>query len=223
MPITPKTLDFLIENRLRDNREWFQEHKKEYKELVLAPMMELVQKMGPAMLEIDSQMVVDPKVDRTISRVYRDTRFSKDKSLYREVMWVVFGKDRKEYPLSPGFVLEFSPDGFRYGCGWYQTAPKLMQALREMILAGDRSFVAAKKAFDSQKVFEIIGDSYKRSRHPDQPEELRSWLDRKSICLMHNSKDFDLLFSDRLGETVMEAFKTIQPVYEFLCMGETRL
>jgi uncharacterized protein (DUF2461 family) len=85
-----KTLAFLEENHIRDSRVWFGEHKKEYRSYVLEPLRELVTALTPVMLELDGQFVVEPRVDKTICRIWRDTRFSHDPSLYRESMWVIF-------------------------------------------------------------------------------------------------------------------------------------
>lgn len=220
MPFSQKTLEFLAENRIQNSRTWFQEHRNEYEEWVLRPLVEFSQRLGAPMLQIDPLLVTEPKVGRTISRIYRDTRFSHDKSLYREVMWCAFCRDKKAYPGAAGFVLELSPGGFRYGCGYWQAAPKTMEAIRTLILAGDKRFLKAQEAFASQTVFGMEGDRYKRSRFPGQPEALRLWLERKNLCLMHNSHDFDLLFSDALAGRVLEGFRLLAPVYAFLTAAD---
>lgn len=217
MPITPKTLDFLAENRIQNSRVWYQEHKPQYQEFVLEPLKELAGRLEPVMLNIDPLLVTEPKVDRTISRIYRDTRFSKDKSLYREVMWCAYERNKKEFPDMPGFFFEFSPDGFRYGCGYYQAPARLMQAARELILEKNPIFTKVFEAMERQTEFQLEGAFYKRSKFPDQPEELRQWLDRKNLDLIHNSKDFTLLFSDTLWETLAQGFQRLAPFYRFLC------
>lgn len=216
MPLSGKTLDFLMENRLQNSRVWFQEHKKEYQENVIAPMTQLVERLTPAMMEIDPELITEAKVSKTISRVYRDTRFSKDKSLYRDVMWCVFSRDRKQQPPPPAFVLEFSPDGFRYGCGYYSIAPTQMSAIRELMLSGDPDFLAARRMLEASTVFHLEGETYKRPHYPDQPEAMRQWLERKCLALMHNSKDFPLLFSEALPLKLEEGFRELIPFYRFL-------
>ena len=86
MPITEKTLDFLSENRQRNDRNRFHENKSAYMNDVLVPLIELVNELAPIMLEIDPCFETSPKAGKTISRIYRDTRFSRDKSLYRDTM-----------------------------------------------------------------------------------------------------------------------------------------
>ena len=223
MPFSDKTLDFLFENRVVDNKAWFLEHRADYESLVLEPLRELVTDLAPAMLSIDPLLICDPKVGRSISRIYRDTRFSHDKSIYRDIMWCVFIRDKKLYRGLHGFWFEFSPKGFRYGCGYYQAGAEVMDIMREMIIKDEKTYKAAKKAFDNQSVFYIEDTKYKRSRFPDQSEEKREWLDQRSLCFMADSEDFDLLYSDRLAEKLAHDFKLLSPMYDFMMAAENRV
>ncbi|HIQ59228.1 MAG TPA: DUF2461 domain-containing protein [Candidatus Merdivicinus intestinavium] len=216
MPLSPKSLDFLFENRLHDSREWFEEHKEQYRELVVRPMAELVQELTPAALEIDPEFTTEPRVDRTISRVRRDTRFSRDKSLYRDNVWLIFKRGKMHGTELPGVYLEVTGQGFSYGCGFYSASTRYMNCLRELVLKDDPAFRKAQRAFSAQNVFVMEGECYKRPRFPGQPEEKRQWLERRNICFSADSRDFDLLFSGRLGQKAAEDLLLLKPVYEFL-------
>lgn len=220
MPITEQTLRFLAENRMRNSREWFHANKEDYRRYVLAPLTELSERLGPAMLEIDHELVVAPKVGKSISRIYRDTRFSKDKSLYRDVMWVVFARDKSVCDCRPGFVLELSPDGWRYGCGYYCAPARVMEGIRKLVLDGSKAYRRAQQAFDSQDIFQIEGECYKRPHYPGRPERERQWLERRNLDLMYNSTDFDALFAGDLHLRLLEGFQVLAPVYEFLLAAQ---
>jgi len=66
MPFSDKSIDFLFENRVVDNKAWFLEHRAEYESLVLDPMRELVTALTLAMHSIDPLLICDPKVGRSI-------------------------------------------------------------------------------------------------------------------------------------------------------------
>lgn len=221
MPFSQKTLDFLTENRFRDDKAWFEEHRKDYNDLVLMPMKELVIALAPTLYEIDDALICEPKMNGSISRIYRDTRFSLDKSLFRDVQWCSFQRHKGLYHGWPAFFFELSPYGLRYGCGFYEASPKTMERARELILDGDKSFKKALRTYKGQKLFALDGAKYKRSRHPDKSEELKDWLDRKSLCMIHSSDDFELLFSEGLAAAVSEAFLSLKPFYDFLIKAET--
>ena len=131
MPFTLETLDFLSLNRAMNSREWFHAHRAEYESLVLEPLAELTLALAPALADIDPAIVCDPRVGKSISRIWRDTRRGPDLPIYRDVMWCIFL--REKYAALPGFWFEFSPLALRWGCGWYQTPPEVMDAARTLI------------------------------------------------------------------------------------------
>ena len=220
MAFSAHTLDFLFLNKLHDSREWFNERREEYDTFVMEPMRKLVSDLTPAMLEIDPLLICEPKVNKSISRIFRDTRFSKDKSIFRDRFWCTFMRDKKLYHGMPGFFFELSPEGFRYGCGYYQARPEVMDTLRKMILAGNPDFIKAEKCVLNNPKFAIVGDSYKKSKYPDVKENLRKWLDLKNHCVIYDSADFELLFSENLVLQLAEDFKTLKPFYDFLLKAE---
>lgn len=211
-----ETLDFLFENRLNDSRSWFEEHKDTYRRVVFDPLRDLVEALAPIMSEIDPNFTTDPRVDRTICRIRRDTRFSHDKSLYRDNMWIIFKRGKMHGTEVPGIYFEISQHGFEYGCGFYQASASYMRALRERILKQDPLFQNAQKALESQTVYQITGDCYKRAHYPDQPEPLRQWLERRELCITAQNKDFPLLFSDRLLPKLKQDLPILAPIYRFL-------
>ena len=131
-----QALRFLSENSRQNSREWFQSHKEEYQRSVVQPLAVLTEELALAMHEIDSQIVCDPRIDGSISRIYRDVRFSRDKRLYRESAWVVWTRNKKAYETMPAFYFEILPGGFEYGCGFYSAGTRTMEALRRLVLAG---------------------------------------------------------------------------------------
>lgn len=212
MGITEESLRFLEENHRRNDREWFSQHKERYKELVEAPMLALAENLGPVMLTMDPSIEIRPR--KTLCRIWRDTRFSKDKTLFKRSVWITF---RREKGLShPVYFFEFSQDFHRYGCGYYETPAAVMACVREHILDGDEKFKKAQKTLKKLSHFKIEGDVYKRPQYPDQRAELREWLERKSITVMHTNSDQSLLFSEDLAGILAEAFIGLGPVYDFL-------
>ena len=223
MPFSEATLDFMALNRVMNSREWFHEHRDEYLSLVVEPIAELVEDMAPEMWKIDPSLIIIPKVGKSISRIWRDTRRGPELPIYRDVMWITLL--RAKYEGYPSFWFEFSPRRLRWGCGWYQTDSAIMDCIRGMILSHDPDWRAALAAFEAQKVFRLDDERYKRSRHPDAPENERAWLDQKSLCLTHEEARLDRLYSDKLAATLTRDFRRIAPVYEFFlkAVGLARL
>lgn len=217
MPFSVKSLDFLFENHLNDSKIWFNEHKEDYKKYVIEPFAELICGLSDTMLEIDNQFICDPK---KLSRIYRDARYAKGKSIFRDYVWYSFRRLRDENRPLPEFYFSISPNGFEYGCGYYCASTDTMENIRKMIIEDDRSFKKADKAYKNQNIFELYGEMYKRSRYPDESAEKQNWLNRKNMGLNCQSKDFKLLFSDKLIDKVAADFKLIAPIYDFFMKAE---
>ena len=216
---TPDSLDFLAMNHYMNSREWYAEHKPEFKQYVLRPLVETVQALSPVMERIDPFIVTEPKVDKTISRVYRDMRRAHG-AFYREYMWLTFKRDKLAFPGYPEFFFLFSPASFCFGCGHYGASAETMQCLRQMIVDNHPLFQKADAAYRRQNVFEIDGYLYKRSKYADYPADRRNWLDRKTICMLHESTDLTRLFSDLLVDDMAKAFEQISPVYHLLIAAQ---
>lgn len=216
-PFSQQTLDFLFENRLQDSRAWFGEHKKEYQSLVIEPLRQLVMDLTPTMLELDPDFQTEPRVDRTICRIWRDTRYTKDPSLYRDHMWIIFKRGGRMHGTDyPGVYFEINLDGFSYGCGFYHASTAYMNDLRARILAGDQEFQAAQEAYLGQKLFAMEGDCFKRPRYGYRTPEEQIWLERRNIGFSADSHDFSMLFSKELPQKLAQDLRLLFPVYRFL-------
>ncbi len=80
---------FLMQlNRFNDSKSFYEENKEKIKHGVTVPMRQIAAALSEDMLDIDPMMNTDPV--KMVSRVRRDTRYTKDKRLYRENMWIMF-------------------------------------------------------------------------------------------------------------------------------------
>lgn len=211
-------LKFLFENRLHNDKEWYDSHKDIYKQNVYNPLSQLINELAPTIMEIDNQIITIPS--KIISRVRRDTRFTKDKTLYRDNAWFVFLRDKSTMSTSPCYWFELNQKGSSYGIGYYGAQTSSMINMRDMIVNNHPLFLKALKCYESQDQFLIGGDMYKRSKFPDQPENLKTWLDRKNIYFECVQNDYSLAFSKNLTDILKTGFLQLKPIYDFLCMVE---
>jgi Uncharacterized conserved protein len=218
---TPKFFEFLAENRFKNDRTWFSEHKEEYKKYVLDPLTELAQGLTPAITAIDPQIVTEPKVDKTISRIYRDMRRAADGMLYRDEMWLSFKRNKHEYEGYPEFYFVMTQKEFFYGCGYYMMTPVARASLHGLILAGNPKFKAAREACDGQDVFAPDSEKRKKSKYPDADEGLRDWLDRTSICYTSINRDIKQLYDPNLPQKLGAEITKLKPLYDLLVFAES--
>ena len=125
-------------------------------------MRALVENLADPMLSIDGDFEVRPQINKTISKIFRDTRFSKDKSLFKDRMWLVFKRANKEWKDAPGYFFEITPTWYRFGMGYYQALRATMDLIRADIDDDSKEFEKAIKFFAKQNAFELYRETYKR-------------------------------------------------------------
>lgn len=210
----PEALDFLAMVRINDSKAWYDEHKPEYRRLLLGPFCALVNDLAPAVLEIDPDFITAPAVGKTLSRLRRDTRFTKEKNLYRDAMWLSF--HRRGEGDAPGFFFEITPAFYRFGMGFWAAESAGMEAFRSAVLREPDRFRRDTAFLRCGFGFELMGDRYKRDRHPDAPEDLKPWLNMKSFYLSKHCTDMDRLEKPDLSEEVARGFSMLGGLYRFI-------
>lgn len=212
-----KTFTFLRDLGRHNDKAWFQAHRPAYEQHVLQPLRDLVSDLADTMLDIDLSFEVSPAVGKTISRIYRDTRFSQDKSPLRDHVWIVFKRSARNWArYVPGYFLEINPTWYRYGLGFYDAAPDLMARFRRQIDEDPQTFLKAVAWFAKQKVFTLEGEQYKRPIGADKPEPIRTWYQFKSFYLSCNSKIDEAILSPAFAGQLAKHFGLAAPLYHYI-------
>jgi len=208
------TINYLVELRARNDREWYMGHKDDYERYVLKPFQALVAALTPTVLKIDPLIETTPAVGKTISRVRRDTRFTHDKTLYRDRAWIIFEQKTKEDAVIPGFYFELTPSMYRYGVGFYHVTPKTMEEFRAMIDRDEQKFIKTVSVVTNSDIFVVEGDTYKRSRYTGSRPEVADWYDRKNIYIAANRGDITETFDfGALVTRLSEGFSALTDIY----------
>ena len=214
---SPKTLKFLRGLKANNNKKWFESHRADYEQYVLGPLRDLVTDMADCMLDIDPRFEITPAVNKTISRIYRDTRFSNDKSPFRSTVWITFKNQNKDWTTRVcGYFFELSVSAYRYGMGFYNAAPTIMSRFRQQIDENPEEFLNAISFFSKQQEFVLEGEKYKRVISKDKPEAIQDWYQRRNMYLVCNRKIDDTLFSNELVDDLTQGFGLISPFYRYL-------
>jgi uncharacterized protein (TIGR02453 family) len=216
------TLRFLNGIVHNNSKTWLEENRREYETVLLEPMKRLVRTLSPAVTVIDPQIDTQPKVGRTISRIFRDVRFSKDKSPLRANMWIVFKRPGDEGLHIPTFYFDLSFDHWSYGMGFYSATPEYMKWFRERILSKPEPFLEALGRIDPS--FVLDGEKYARppvkvlppTVTPEQGVVLNPWLVRKSFYWSVRHQPGEDLFSPALADTLAAGFHSLGAVYRYL-------
>ena len=156
---------FLRELRKNNNKEWFQANNERYERDVRGPFLEFISDFGSRLGNISKHYVADPrKVGGSLFRIYRDTRFSKDKRPYKTNVGAHFRHIRGKDVHAPGFYLHLEPDEVFVGAGIWHPENKTLIKIRDAIVEHPDRWKEAKTNKKFTEYFYLTGDSLKR--HP---------------------------------------------------------
>jgi len=213
----PETIDFLQSLKENNNKTWFDAHRTVYKNYLLIPMQKLVMELGEFMANIDPGFDTVPAVGHTISRIHRDTRFSKDKSPYRPNMWIAFKRPFTEWKGMATYYFEIYSDFYHFGLGYYDANRVTMDAFRAVITDKPTKFRAAISDWKKTKLFKIEGQKYKRPPVPAElPPDIAEWYHWKSFYLVCQRKINPKVFSHDLVDELILGFGSTASFYHFL-------
>jgi uncharacterized protein (TIGR02453 family) len=131
-------LQFLRTLKRNNNREWFQEHKSIYDNSVKQPMLNLIDALAIEFQKFAPEMVASPKV--SAYRIYRDMRFSNDKSPYKTHIAAVFPRLGLGKHEGAGFYLHIAPSEVFIGGGLYMPLPEDLNSVRQKIADDTAAF-----------------------------------------------------------------------------------
>lgn len=214
-----ETVTFLQKLAKNNNKAWFSEHKNDFEDNVLAPARDFVYEMGKQLREIAPNVVADPRVDKSIFRIYRDTRFSKDKSPYKTHLGIFFWEGDLPKMESSGFYFHLEPPRMMLAVGIYCFSKRLLSHYRESVVHEKTGpdLVRAIKQVSKRKRYSIGGKHYKKTPRGFDPNNENAEL------LLHNGLGAaieteipDELHSRHIITDCFNKFKDMAPLHYWL-------
>jgi len=205
---------FMLDLRFNNNKEFMAAHRQEYQQRMRDPHYQLIEALTPLMLQIDPQMEVRPA--KVLSRIFRDTRFARDKSPYRDHHWIAFrhaGEPRESAVL---FWFEVTIEHVRWGLGFWGENRGAMDIFRRRLLSHPDDWLGLVKAIGKDR-FVISGDQYKRMAIPgDIHPKAKAFYPLKDIHLVRQNAEYDWVFTPRLLDELTKDFEALAPFYRLL-------
>ncbi|GAB5408128.1 MAG: DUF2461 domain-containing protein [Balneolaceae bacterium] len=213
--ITQAYIDFFTELSKNNHKKWFDAHRKEYEEIVRKPFIELVEATIPGLMEIEPSILPDAK--KSLFRINRDIRFSKDKTPYNTLMKAGLSPGGKKSEL-PGFYLGIGSDMVHIGGGLYQLDKNALRNVRSLIASNTDNFLSILDARDFKKVFkELKGEQNKRIEKEFQPLiEKTPLILNKQFYAMATLPTSEFINESNQAEALLGYYRAIQPLHSFL-------
>jgi len=221
MPVpyfSKQTFAFLSSLAKNNTREWFEAHKQDYESLVREPALDFISDMAETMPLISPHFRALPKkAGGSLMRVYRDTRFSRDKTPYKTNIGIQFRHEVGKDVHAPGYYVHIEPGECFLGVGLWHPEPDVLFKIREGIVKDDKAWIKVRDDRTFRRYYTLEGDSLAnapRGFARDHPmvEDLKrkDFIGLAPLSLQDvASKNFHML--------VVERFKQAGPMMRFLC------
>lgn len=211
---TDNTLRYFLDLRFNNSSEFFHATHDQYLEYVQKPFYDLIEDLSPLMREIDPLMEVRPS--RCLSHIHRDTRFTKDKSPYRDHLWFLFRRASEPREKSLNYFFEFGPETFGWGMGFWGENREVLDIFRKKIIADPDEVRSILPSQDSSKLV-LDGSIHKRIKIPDEvPDDLKRWYIIKEMYICHESPVFSNAFEAKLADSISKDYLLLAPLYKSL-------
>ncbi|MBX6366091.1 MAG: DUF2461 domain-containing protein [Gemmatimonadetes bacterium] len=208
----PELFEFLGELRENNNREWFAANKRRYVEVVQAPMLRFIGDFGAALERIAPAFRSDPRpVGGSMFRIYRDTRFTRDKTPYKTAAAAHFRHSAGKSVSAPGFYLHLEPGSCFGGGGLYHPEPASLRRVRDRIVAEPEAWRAVRRM-----ALPVEGDALKRA--PAGYDPAHPFIDDlrlKDFYAMASFTEAEVCAPDFL-ERYAEVCATVAPLLRFV-------
>ena len=217
-PFTAKTLSFLRALKRNNDREWFRARKEQYEQHVRGPMVALLERLAGDLRTFAPELACDPKA--SLYRIYRDTRFSEDKSPLKTHVSARFPMRGMAKGEGGGLYVEVAPSGVWMGGGLYMPSAAQLQSIRAQIASTHPRLhrLVTAPAFRTT-VGSLEGERLSRmprgyrSDHPAAP-----YLQFKQFLA---GREFDAKFATTRAfyRELLATFRAVAPVVRFLNAG----
>jgi uncharacterized protein (TIGR02453 family) len=202
-----------------NDRDWFAAHKQEYEAVVLAPARAFVLAMGERLRRLTPGIKFDPRANGSLFRIYRDTRFSADKSPYKTNLGILFWEGNGPRMDCPGYYFHLEPPTLMVGGGFYVFSRPLLERYRRTVADPEYGpeLAAIVKKITARPGYTLGGEHYKRVPAGYDPDPAAAAL------LLHDGLYAGLeipipaeLHSAALVDYCFEKYKPMEPLHRWL-------
>lgn len=215
---TTQTLQFLADLKRNNQRDWFQENKPDYVEHVRDPFLRFIADIDQELHTISKHYFGDARANGgSLFRIYRDIRFSKDKTPYKTWAGARFKHRDSGTQTAPVFYLHIQPGNNFIACGvWNPGGPALNQ-IRDFLHHNPNAWRQLKQEKPFQSIYQFAGESLKRMpRGYDADHPLATDLKRKSFAVSTQLTDQQIL-ADDINNMFLDNCKKAAPFIDYLC------
>jgi uncharacterized protein (TIGR02453 family) len=216
---TKKTIGFFRGLEKNNTKDWFDQNRDVYDGDVMSPAMGFVKELGEKLKSISPGIVADPRRDKSIFRLNRDTRFGTNKQPYKTHLGIYFWEGKGKKLENPGFYFQLDKSKMMYGVGMH-IFPKEMiipyrDAVTDPVMGGELKKVVAK--ISKNKDYKLGWVKYKKlPKGYDHDHPNKEYLLFGGIGFLFEEKNPGVLFDKKIIDYSFKIFKDMSPIHKWL-------
>jgi uncharacterized protein (TIGR02453 family) len=206
---------FLKSLKRNNRREWFQTRKEIYQEKVRGPMMQLVDALNRQLASFAPEYTNAP--EKAVYRVYRDTRFSNDKTPYKTHIAAIFPRRGMEKHVGGGFYFSVSPWELEVAGGVYMPGPEHLNLIRHFLAGRHEEFRRIASSRTLRRLMgPVVGEQLARVPKGFERDHPAADLVRYKQIYVDAALDPALALTSKLLPELVARFKAMLPLVDFL-------
>jgi uncharacterized protein (TIGR02453 family) len=213
------TINFLKSLSRNNNKDWFNKNRERFDFEFLQPAVQFVNEMGKKLLSLSPSINAIPKIDKSIFRLHRDVRFSKNKAPYKTNLGLYFWEGRGKKMECSGYYFHIEPKLFFLGGGMYVFTNDQLKKYREIVAHPDKG----KELNDiirgllKKKTLRLGGKTYKKvPRGYDPDYQYKDLLLHSGIYVFYESDNFEELRKMNPANFAFNFYKKASPLHNWL-------
>lgn len=202
-----------------NDRDWFNAHRSDFQHYVIEPAVQLVMEIGERLQFLAPNIVADPRVNKSIFRLNRDTRFSSNKTPYKTHLGVYWWEGHAKKLECPGFYFHLEPSRLLIGGGIYMFTKPLLQVYRESVAHEKYGTQLQGILEQTMKDFpsSIQSDRYKRVPHGYSADHPRAdLLKYKGMTIGEETPVPEVIFTPKCVDYVYQRFSKMITLHRWL-------
>jgi uncharacterized protein (TIGR02453 family) len=212
-----QTANYLNKLSKNNNRKWFEANRAIYNSDFLEPAIQFVVEMGEKLLILDPELVAMPKIDKSIFRLHRDVRFSKNKDPYKTNAGLYFWNGKAKKMESSGFYFHLEPKKYGLGVGMHIFPKQIIKSYRDAVAdptKGKELDQIVKRLL--KKGCDVGGKNYKRiPRGYDVNSPYAEYLLHDGVFAWYEGKSLIELSGSDVIYKVFKIFKDMLPLHQW--------
>lgn len=215
-----ESLKFFADLERNNSKIWFEKNRHIYENEILLPAKAFVNELGERLETIAPDIAADARTDKSIFRIHRDIRFSKDKIPYKTHLGIWFWEGKKKKLENPGFYFQFDKDTMFIGAGMYRFSKDTLKIYRDAVVDPEKG----KKLDEAIKLIKAKNSNYipgwkqykQIPRGYDKNHPNAEYLLYDGIGFQYKSEIPRDFYSDRLLEYTYKIFNNMSPIHFWL-------